>query len=131
MEDQKSPLDEFLRKKEKQRIRFILTIPLWFVLAVFMCAAILFYYIGYQKIALSIPLLIVLAGIIVIFFGSFSDFGAKKYLANVMITKASLRENDVTDINKEQLVMNIIFIGIGLFYVICGIMIYYFFTGII
>ena len=131
MEDQKNPIDELLRKKEKQRIRFILTVPLWIILAVFMSATLLFYYIGFQSLALNIPLLIVLAGVVVIFFGSFSDFGAKKYLANVMITKASFRESDVTGINKEQLFMNIIFIGIGLLYIICGILVYYFFTGII
>lgn len=60
------------------------------------------------------PLVIVLTGIFIIVFGAFYDFGANKYLENVFSSGARLRETDVIGINRQQLIMTMLYLLIGL-----------------
>jgi hypothetical protein len=116
-------LDEEIRRKEISHTRFLLSYPLLIPLLILLVIDTLLFIFGYTSIAFDVPLIMVIAGIVVIFFGSFSDFGAKKYIENVMIAKASLKEKDVVGINKEQLFMNLIYIAIGSLYIGSGFLI--------
>ena len=40
-------------------------------------------------------------------------------------SKASLREKDVVQINREQLIMTVIFVGVGGLYILLGVALFY------
>lgn len=118
-------LEEEIRRKEIRRTRYLLSLPAIIILAVMDVVNVMLYIVGLKAIALDIPLFTVMGGFLVIFFGSFYDFGARKYIDSVMTAKVRLREEDIKSINREQLIMNVFYIGIGLLYIISGFVIYY------
>ena len=117
--------EEDIRRKEIRRTRYLLSLPAIIILAVMDVVNVMLYIVGLKAIALDIPLFTVMGGFLVIFFGSFYDFGARKYIDSVMTAKVRLREEDIKSINREQLIMNVFYIGIGLLYIISGFVIYY------
>lgn len=70
-----------------------------------------------------IPFFIFLSGIIVIFYGSWSSFGSKKYVSQVISSGMPLKEEDLIFINRQQLIMTLIFIGIGGLYMLVAFMV--------
>lgn len=120
--------DRFTRIDEVRRTRFLLTLPLLAILLSLILASILLYIANRRGYADIFPLALVLLGIGVIFFGAFYDFGANKYLENVFIAKAPLREGDRTQINREQLIMTIIYAGVGILYIVIGLIMNFVFS---
>ncbi|MCY0852408.1 MAG: hypothetical protein OWQ34_06725 [Thermoplasma acidophilum] len=61
----------------------------------------------------AMPFIIFIYGISVIFYGAWSSFGSKKYVAEVIRAGMPLKNEDILYINKKQLLLTGIFIGIG------------------
>jgi hypothetical protein len=106
---------------EKNIVRLKISYPPLSLLALLFIVSILFK-LGKDNFAAQVfPIIFVFIGILVIAFGSFFDFGANQYLQNLIISKSKLSEKDVLSINREQLVMNIIYVIIGIAYILSGI----------
>lgn len=116
------------RKKEIYKTRLLLTLPLFLVLIILVSVTLLLYFVGLRSIAVDIPLFIVMGGIVVLFIGSFYDFGAKNYIERVFVSKAALKERDVVSINREQLIMNGIFAAVGGVFILSGIGLFFLFN---
>ena len=70
------------------------------------------------------PTVITLCGFGVAFIGAFWDFGARKYLNSLANSRIMFTEKDVTRINKQQLQLTFIFLGIAGLYVLAAAIIY-------
>ncbi|AGO61666.1 hypothetical protein FACI_IFERC00001G1686 [Ferroplasma acidarmanus Fer1] len=70
------------------------------------------------------PVLFFIAGFFVIFVGAWYDFGAKKYVTSLFQSRQHIEDSDFNDIYKQQLIMTLIFIGIGILYMIVGYVIF-------
>ncbi len=116
------------RRSEIRRVRFLLALPLFVLLLSLLLASSIFFFTGKYADANVFPLALVLLGVVIIFFGAFYDFGANKYLEGIFITGARLREDDITNINREQLIMTSIYAGIGLLFIVSGIILNYVFA---
>jgi glucan phosphoethanolaminetransferase (alkaline phosphatase superfamily) len=117
--------DDEIRRKEKRIVRFKLTYPGFIALFALFLTAIILFYLGFKNVANIFPLIIVFSGIIIITFGALYDFGANKYIDNVMTSKMSIRENDIVQINKEQLIMTLIYGGLGGLFILFGVLLFY------
>ncbi len=117
--------DEELRRKEKIQTRFKLTVPPMVLLFILFISGIVLLLAGALSIANVFPLILVMVGFVIIFFGAFYDFGANRYVNNMFQSKASLREKDVVQINREQLIMTMIFVGVGGLYILMGVALFY------
>jgi hypothetical protein len=115
------------RKREIIKTRFALTVPLFLVLVIMTSITLALFFLSFSSIAQDLLIFIVFAGIITIFIGAFYDFGAGNYVENVFVSKVSLRENDIVGINREQLVMTGIFVGVGCLFIIVAIGLFYLF----
>lgn len=111
------------RRRERNYTRFLLTLPVIIPLILMTGVALILRVLSLKGLASDVPIFIVMSGIIVIFFGSFYDFGAKNYLSAAMEAKMKIREEDITQINREQLIMNGIYAGLGTLYIVVGIVI--------
>lgn len=116
------------RRSEIRRVRLLLALPLFILLISLLLTSSVFFITGRYVTANVFPIALVLLGVAVIFFGSFYDFGANKYLEGVFVTGARLGEEDITNINREQLIMTSIYAGIGLLFIVCGIILNYVFA---
>ncbi|CAC11416.1 hypothetical membrane protein [Thermoplasma acidophilum] len=74
----------------------------------------------------AMPLIIFIYGISVIFYGAWSSFGSKKYVAEVMKAGMPLKNEDIIYINKKQLLLTGIFIGIGSLCMLVGYILNFF-----
>ncbi len=83
-----------------------------------------FNYIGIFNFFEIMPLIIFLSGFIVILIGALYDFGASDYLKTTMTGKGKLTDENIRNINKQQLVMTLLFICDGIIYMIVGYIIY-------
>jgi hypothetical protein len=106
---------------EKNIVRLKISSPPLLLLALLYIVSLLFKIGKDDFVAQVFPIILVFIGILVIAFGSFFDFGANQYFQNLIISKSKLSENDVLGINREQLVMNIIYVTIGIAYILSGI----------
>ena len=61
-------LDEEIRRKEISHTRFLLSYPLLIPLLILLVIDTLLFIFGYTSIAFDVPLIMVIAGIVVIFF---------------------------------------------------------------
>ncbi len=123
MED--TEYEEILRIKEKRHTKFMLMVPALVLLFILFMSGVVLFLVDAKSIANIFPLLLVMAGIVIIFFGAFYDFGANRYVNSMFESKARLREEDVVKINKEQLIMTAIFAGIGGLFILFGVILYY------
>lgn len=116
------------RKREIIRTRLSLTVPAFLVLIIMTSITLALFFLNFSSIAKDLLIFIVFGGIIVIFIGAFYDFGANNYVENIFISKVSLREKDIVGINREQLVMTGIFVGIGCIFITVAIGLFYLFS---
>ncbi|MCL4323477.1 MAG: hypothetical protein M1498_03440 [Candidatus Thermoplasmatota archaeon] len=116
---------EEIRRKEKRLTRFKLAIPPLVLLFGIFISAIVLLFANAIFIVNVVPLILVMLGFVIIFFGAFYDFGANRYVNAMFQSKASLREKDVVQINREQLIMTLIFSGIGGLYILAGVILFY------
>ncbi len=108
----------------KIRVKFAL-IPLIILVAI-MLAPLPFYFYKSFNYRGTIPLIIFLLAFVIFFFGAWWDFGARNYLREVMEEKKQVGEFDVKYINRQQLIMTLIFIMDGVIYMIVALVINYF-----
>ena len=106
---------------EKNLVRLKISFPPIFLMVLLLILSIILKIANIIEIAQVFPLAFVFIGIFVIAFGSFFDFGANQYLQNMIVSKLKIRETDITNINREQFIMNIIYVAIGLTYILVGI----------
>lgn len=112
---------------EKNIVRLKISFPPLLLLFLLFIVSILFKVGNFNGVAQIFPLTFVFIGILVIAFGSFFDFGANQYLQNMILSKSKIRENDIVSINKEQFVMNLIYVTIGFAFIATGILLTFLF----
>ena len=105
----------------KNLVRLKISFPPLFLMVLLLILSIILKIANIMEIAQVFPLTFVFIGIFVMAFGSFFDFGAHQYLENTIVSKLKIRETDITDINREQFIMNIIYVAIGFTYILIGI----------
>ncbi len=115
------------RKREIYRTRLTITIPAFLVLIIMTTITLTLFFLNFASIAQDLLIFIVFGGIIIIFIGAFYDFGASNYVENIFVSKVSLKENDIVGINREQLVMTGIFVGVGCLFIVVAIGLFYLF----
>lgn len=106
---------------EKNKIRLKISFPAILLLIMIFIISVLLKLANVSSITTFLPLLFVFLGIIIIAFGSFFDFGASEYLQNIFISKSRLTDIDILNINREQMIMSLFFVGIGFIYILTGI----------
>jgi glucan phosphoethanolaminetransferase (alkaline phosphatase superfamily) len=119
--------EEDIRTKEKIHTRLMLAVPALFLLFILFMSGLVLFVANAKFIANAFPFIIVMVGIVVMFFGAFYDFGANRYVNSMFASKARLREEDVIQINKEQLIMTLIFAGLGGLFILFGVILFYIF----
>jgi hypothetical protein len=85
-----------------------------------------FSYLGIFHYSTVMPDVLVISGISVMFFGAFYDFGAKGYVMELIDNHFRITEIDMNHIYKQQVKLMGIYIGLGLLYVVCGVIIFAF-----
>lgn len=99
--------------------------PLAVLVVVLMGMALFSLFYGFSHFFVFSPDVLVIGGVIVMFFGAWYDFGAIAYEKELKdYYRRTLNEADASYINKQQLIMTLIYIGIGFFYIMTGITIY-------
>ena len=105
-------------------LRFIY-IPIALLVALILVTLIVHYF-GISSVMIAMPTVITLCGFGVAFTGAFWDFGARKYLNSLANSRIMFTDKDVTRINKQQLQLTLIFLGIAGLYVLTAAFIYLF-----
>ena len=106
----------------KIRIKIAL-IPL-FILASIIFSLLPLDYMGIFSFFKIMPLVLFIIAFTIFLIGAMWDFGASNYLKDLMAGKGELKDEDITYINKQQLIMTLIFIGDGLIYMLVGYIIF-------
>ena len=106
---------------EKNIVRLKVSFPPILLMILLLVLSILFKIANITDVAQVFPLAFVFIGVFVIAFGSFFDFGANQYLQNMIVSKSKIRETDITNINREQFIINLIYVAIGFAYISLGI----------
>jgi hypothetical protein len=70
------------------------------------------------------PLIVFFSGFAVIFIGAWSGFGAKGYVSNVMKAGMDFDYEDLNYIYKQQLILTLIYGGIGVLYMFIGYLLF-------
>lgn len=73
------------------------------------------------------PTIIVLAGFVVMAFGSFSKFNSEEYIADLKLNRQPVNDKAIINISKVQLILTLIYIGIGVIYIVSAFLIFFFF----
>lgn len=103
-----------MQEVNKLRLK-IASVPLLILFAMIF-GPIPFYLKGVFNYFAVMPLVIFLSAFFIFFIGAWWDFGAKDYLTELLIQGTPISEDDVKFINKQQLIITLLFIGIGIFY---------------
>lgn len=106
---------------EKNKIRLRISFPAILLLVLILIMSLLLKLANVNSVTAFIPLTLVFLGIIVMAFGSFFDFGANEYLQNIFMSKSRFRDIDILNINREQMIMSLIYVSIGFIYIFTGI----------
>jgi hypothetical protein len=105
-------------------LRFIY-IPVALLVALIL-VALTVYHFGISSVTIAMPTIITICGFGVAFVGAFWDFGARKYLNSLANSRIMFTEKDITMINKQQLQLTLIYIGIAGLYILAAFFIYMF-----
>ncbi len=97
--------------------------PLTLLLSIFLAATIL-YFLRESSYVFPFPVIMTIIGVFIAVFGAFWDFGAKKYVQDLWKNQVNVSENDITYINRQQLLMTIVFFGIGGLYALSGFIVF-------
>jgi len=106
-------------------LRFIY-LPISILIALILLALIVFYF-QISAITVAMPTIMTLCGFGVAFVGAFWDFGARKYLNSLANSRIIFTEKDVTRINRQQLQLTLIYLGIAGLYIMSAAFIYLYF----
>lgn len=83
-----------------------------------------FYFIYNFNYTYYMPIPIFIAGFFIIFIGAWYDFGSKLYLKDVFASAAKVNQKDIKFIHKQQLIMTLIYLVIGLIYMLVAVLIF-------
>ena len=109
-----------------RRVMFQMSIPFIFLLFIFIILSVALRIIKGPSFSGPMPVIIIIIGVFVAFFGAFWDFGAKRYLSDISQHREKVTDEDVEYINRQQLMLTLIFFGIAGLYVLSAFLIYYF-----
>lgn len=110
------------RNKIRALLRFIY-IPVALLVALVLVALIVHSF-GITSVSIAMPTFITLCGFAIAFVGAFWDFGARKYLNSLANSRIMFTEKDITMINKQQLQLTLIYLGIAGLYLLSAVFIY-------
>ena len=110
--------------KEIGKIRFKLAMIPISILFALVFAPLPLYFLHLFDYFAVMPLIIFLSAFFIFLVGAWWDFGAHNYLKDLFVSKDTLKEDDIVNINRQQLIMTGIFILIGLTYMIIAVIIY-------
>ena len=94
------------------------------VLLVFVFLPLPFYFIYNFNYTYYMPIPVFISGFFVMFIGAWYDFGSKLYLKDVFASASKLNEEDVKFIHKQQLIMTVLYLLIGLCYMLVAVIIF-------
>jgi len=99
--------------------------PLEFLAVIIAAPAIFFLFNGIKSFFVIMPDILFISAVLVMFFGAWYDFGASTYKRELEQNfKKSISEADAVYINKQQLIMTLIYLSVGGLYMLCGVIIY-------
>lgn len=108
----------------KARWRYVRP-PLAVLPALVLTAAAVFALTNFSIFFIVMPDILFISAVFVIFFGAFYDFGASSYLKEVTeIYRQQVTEEDMRYINRQQLILTLLYLLIGALYVAAGALIY-------
>lgn len=109
---------------EINRVRVkVASIPLIILLSI-ISSLLSLNYIGVFPFFAIVPLLLFIIAFVIFLVGATWDFGASNYLKDLMAGKGELTDSDIRYINKQQLIMTLLFIMDGLIYMVVGYIIF-------
>lgn len=109
-----------------RRTMFHISAPFIYVVAILDIFTVFLRFLKGTSYSEPMTIVLILVGAFVAFFGSFYDFGAKRFLSDISEHMEKITDDDVVYINKQQLTLNIIFLGIAGLYVLSAFVMYYF-----
>lgn len=119
------PDPEIIRHSSR-KVMIQLTSPLLFILFLIILFAAYLDYVKDYSILQPLPLILTIIGVVIAFFGAFYDFGAKRYLSDISRQKMEVTDKDIVYINRQQLILTLLFFGIGGLYVLGAFAVYLF-----
>ena len=108
--------------QKHQRIRYSLYPVIALLMIVFFPLPLYFIYNFNYTYYMPVPVFI--SGFFVVFIGAWYDFGSKLYLKDVFASSRQLNQEDIKFIHKQQLIMTIIYLLIGLCYMLVAVFIF-------
>lgn len=99
--------------------------PLYILVAMLVSTFVYYSVFGIGTFFTVMPDILFISAVIVMFFGAWYDFGAESYIKDLKdFYRKSITEADLVYINKQQLIMTLIYILIGFLYIGSGVAIY-------
>lgn len=121
-EDQ--PQDTVRKLVRDARIKYLKP-PLQALFLISVVPSIIFFFYSIKTYFIVMPDIIFIAAIVVIFIGAWWDFGEKAYLEELEdYYKKTPTEEDIRYINKQQLVMTLLYILVAMLYIFVAVIIY-------
>ena len=100
--------------------------PLYILVAMLVSTFVYYSVFGIGTFFTVMPDILFISAVIVMFFGAWYDFGAESYIKDLKdFYRKSITEADLVYINKQQLIMTLIYILIGFLYIGSGVAIYF------
>ena len=109
-----------------RRVMLQMSIPFIFLLFILIILSVALEFLKGPSYSGPMPVIIIIIGVFVAFFGAFWDFGAKRYLSDISQHREKVTDEDVVYINKQQLILTLIFFGMAGLYVLSAFLINYF-----
>jgi hypothetical protein len=93
-------------------------------LALLLITPLPFYFFLHFAYFYYMPVIVFISGFMVMFIGAWSGFGAKGYVHNVIKAGMKFDPEDLNYIYKQQLILTLIYIGIGFLYMFLGFVLF-------
>jgi hypothetical protein len=103
------------------RLKFVIVLLL--ILSGLVFIPLPFYFLHLFNYFGTMPLIIFISAFFVFFIGAWWDFGARNYVSTLMTQKISLTEERVRGIHRQQLILTLLFLLVGSFYILVSLII--------
>ncbi|MCL5804252.1 MAG: hypothetical protein M1306_02985 [Candidatus Thermoplasmatota archaeon] len=110
-----------MNEVNQARLKFV--IVLFLILSALVFIPLPFYFLHVFNYFGTMPLIIFISAFFVFFTGAWWDFGARNYVGTLMAQKIALTEERVRAIHRQQLILTLIFLIIGSFYILVSLVI--------
>jgi len=119
------PQDAVRKLVRDARVRYLKP-PLQALFLITVVPAIVFFFYGIKNYLIVMPDILFISAIFVIFIGAWWDFGEKSYLKELEdYYKKRPTPEDMTYINKQQLIMTFLYILVAMLYIMVAVIIYF------